>query len=202
MQILLYEESTHQADVLAATLAGQGYRTVTRVHDKERLFLHATTQQPDMLILQTQSLYVELLDIIRSILETQPIPVVVFTDKAAGDSIEQAVQAGVSAFIVDGLEPRRLVPILEIALARFRKCYQVQLELQQTRKQLEERKIVDRAKGILMKQRGCTEDDAYHALRRMAMENNQRVGEVAKNVVDMAGLLIPGRTLDRTGTVN
>jgi response regulator NasT len=202
MQILLYEESSHQADVVAAALDSEGYGTVTRFQDKGRLLLHSTMVQPDMLILQVKSLRPGLIETIRVLFEAQPLPVVVFSDQAAGSNIDKVAQAGVSAFVVDGLEPRRLASILEIALARFKKFHQVQQELLETRQQLQERKIVDRAKGILMKQQGCSEEDAYQALRRMAMQRSQRIAEVANNVVDMASLLIPGSGTDKIGTVN
>ena len=98
-------------------------------------------------------------------------------------------EAGIAAYIVDGLNERRLNPILELAVARFRQVRGLQDELDKTRQSLQERKVVDRAKGILMKKRGMSEDTAYKAIRSMAMEQNQRMVDVANNLISAARLL-------------
>jgi response regulator NasT len=99
------------------------------------------------------------------------------------------VQAGVSAYVVDDINPRRVKPILEVAVARFKEFQALRNELEKTRNTLAERKVVDRAKGILMKKRGMDEETAYQALRKLAMDRNQRLADVARTVVEMAELL-------------
>jgi response regulator NasT len=110
---------------------------------------------------------------------------------AEGDTgaIERAVRAGVSAYIVDGLNPARVKPILDVAVARFREYHALRRELEETRTQLADRKQIDRAKGLLMKHRDMDEQQAYHAMRKMAMDRGQRLAEVANNIIAVLELL-------------
>ena len=112
-----------------------------------------------------------------------------FASDDAPDTIREAVRAGVSAYIVDGLEVARVKAIVEVAVARFDQYQNLRAELAEANLKLSERKLVDRAKGILMKSRGMGEDEAYQALRRMAMDKGKRVGDIAQQVIDMADLL-------------
>jgi len=106
-----------------------------------------------------------------------------FSDNRDSDYIRQAVRAGISAYVVDGLDQARVIPIVEVALARFREFEALRKELAETRDQLADRKIIERAKGILMKQHGITEDKAYNALRKAAMDRNQKIGEIARTLI-------------------
>ncbi len=99
------------------------------------------------------------------------------------------MQAGVTSYIVDGLEPRRIASILDVAVARFQETERLKAELQKTRANLAERKAVERAKGILMKQKGLDEPQAYHALRKMAMDKNLRIGQAAESIIAVAEIL-------------
>ncbi|WP_092501305.1 ANTAR domain-containing response regulator [Meinhardsimonia xiamenensis] len=116
-------------------------------------------------------------------------PVAMFVPNAASALSRAAVEAGVSAYVVDGMAPERLRPILEVAIARFQVMRQMRAELEQTRRALEERKIIDRAKGLLMKSRGIGEDEAYALLRKTAMDQNRRLADVAQALITAAELL-------------
>lgn len=116
-------------------------------------------------------------------------PVAMFVPNAASAVSRAAVEAGVSAYVVDGMAPERLRPILEVAIARFQVMRQMRAELEQTRRALEERKIIDRAKGLLMKSRGIGEDEAYALLRKTAMDQNRRLADVAQALITAAELL-------------
>ncbi|MCD1617930.1 ANTAR domain-containing response regulator [Salipiger marinus] len=116
-------------------------------------------------------------------------PVAMFVSRAAGGLAQAAIEAGVSAYVVDGLKPERLLPVLEVTIARFRMFRQMRIELAETRRALEERKVIDRAKGLLMKAKGIDEDAAYALLRRTAMDQGRRVAEVAEALVTASGLL-------------
>ena len=100
-----------------------------------------------------------------------------------------AVEAGVSAYVVDGLQAERIKPVIDTAIARFQVLRQMRTELAETRRALEERKVIDRAKGLLMKAKGISEDEAYALLRNTAMNQNRRVAEVAEALVTASGLL-------------
>lgn len=116
-------------------------------------------------------------------------PVAMFVSSAAGNLARAAVEAGVSAYVVDGLQPERLKPVMDAAITRFQMMRQMRTELDETRRALEERKVIDRAKGLLMKAKGITEDEAYALLRRAAMDQGRRVADVCEALVNSAGLL-------------
>jgi two-component system, response regulator / RNA-binding antiterminator len=117
------------------------------------------------------------------------LPLVIFAADASEDAITRAVKAGAASYVVDGLEASRIPAIMQVALARFEFLAELRNELGQAQQKLAERKFVERAKGLLMKSRGLSEDEAYHTLRRMAMERNRRMGDVARSVIEMAELL-------------
>jgi response regulator NasT len=116
-------------------------------------------------------------------------PIIIFASDESTETINQMVGAGVGSYVVNGLETSRIKTIINIALARFKEQQRLKAELEKTKAKLEERKLIDRAKGILIKTRGFTEDDAYHTLRKLAMDRNIAIGEMAKNVIAMAGLI-------------
>ena len=121
--------------------------------------------------------------------QNQALPIIIFATDDTSDTIDKIVKAGVSAYVVNGLETSRIDSIINIAVARFTEQQRLKNELDQTKSRLEERKLLDRAKGILIKTRGYTEDEAYHTLRKLAMDRNIAIGEMAKNVIATAELL-------------
>lgn len=116
-------------------------------------------------------------------------PVAMFVSGQAGGLAHAAIEAGVSAYVVDGLSPARIKPVMDTAIARFRMIRQMRNELAETRRALEERKVIDRAKGLLMKAKGIDEDAAYALLRKAAMDQGRRVADVAEALVTASGLL-------------
>ena len=124
-------------------------------------------------------------------LATAPMdrPVAMFVDKTDGAMTRAAIEAGMSAYVVDGLKPDRLKPILDAAIARFYMVQKMRAELAETRRALEERKIIDRAKGILMRAKGIDEEEAYARMRKTAMDQGRRVADVAQALVLAAEML-------------
>jgi response regulator NasT len=116
-------------------------------------------------------------------------PVAMFVSGAAGELAQAAIEAGVSAYVVDGLRPERIKPVLDTAVARFQMVRQMRTELAETRRALEERKVIDRAKGMIMKAKGLSEEQAYLLLRKTAMDQGRRVADVAEALVTASGLL-------------
>jgi response regulator NasT len=117
-------------------------------------------------------------------------PIAMFVDRSDTASIEAAVEAGVSAYVVDGLKKERVKPILDMAVSRFNAFSKLQRELADAKSALEERKTIERAKGILMKMRGMTEEQAFTLLRQTAMNEKKKMSEIAQSVVTAAGLLM------------
>lgn len=119
----------------------------------------------------------------RALHRDEPRPVVLFAEKAEPEQIEAALEAGVAAYIVEGLAPARVRPVIEVAIRRFRAHQALRQELEAARQDLEERRLVDRAKAVLMQRHGLTEPEAYRRLRRMAMDRGQKLGAVAAAVL-------------------
>jgi response regulator NasT len=120
----------------------------------------------------------------------QPRPTVMFVDRSDSESIRAAVQAGVSAYVVGGLTPERVRPVLEVAIARFNEFEALRRELESARSTLEDRKVIERAKGILMKSRRLDEDEAFRLLRKLAMDRKMRLAAVARELVAAAEVLL------------
>jgi two-component system, response regulator / RNA-binding antiterminator len=116
-------------------------------------------------------------------------PVAMFVDRTDPETTRAAIEAGVSAYVVDGLRKERVRPILDTAIARFHAFARLRAELAATKEALAERKVIDRAKGLLMKARGIGEDEAYALLRRTAMERGRKLSDIARSLVEAADLL-------------
>jgi len=145
--------------------------------------------QPDMIIIDSESDARDVLEHIVIATRDEPRPIVLFTDDQAPTSVDAALAAGVSAYIVDGLHAERVKPVLDVALARFRREQKLLDELSDTRRQLAERKLIERAKGVLMAKNRLTEEQAYQRLRSMAMNKKLKLAEIAQRVLDVEDLL-------------
>lgn len=175
--------------LLEQALQKHGYQVATLKLQAINLADIIATLQPDVVVLNLYSPGEEVLVMMRDINQHYSVPVVMFADDQQTDTINKVIKAGVSAYIVDGLEPKRLKAIIEIAIVRFQEQQALKDELKKTKTQLEDRKLLDRAKAVLIKSQGYSEDEAYHALRKLAMDRKVSIGEMAKNVIAMAELL-------------
>jgi response regulator NasT len=145
--------------------------------------------QPDLIIVDTQSAARDALEHVVLATRNARRPIVMFTDDADTTGVRDAVAAGVSAYVVAGLAPQRIRPILDVAMARFAHEQALRAELADARTELQDRKTIDRAKGLLMQRQGLSEQAAYEKLRKTAMDKGLRLGEVARRMLDMAELL-------------
>jgi response regulator NasT len=145
--------------------------------------------QPDMIIIDSESDARDVLEHIVIATRDEPRPIVLFTDDQDPACMDAAIDAGVSAYIVAGLQAERVKPVLDVALARFRREQKLLDELSDTRRQLADRKLVERAKGVLMARSGLSEEQAYQKLRSMAMNRKLKLGEVAQRVLDVEDIL-------------
>lgn len=145
--------------------------------------------QPDLIIIDSESDARDVLEHIVIATRDEPRPIVLFTDDPAPSSVDAALAAGVSAYIVDGLQAERVKPVLDVALARFRREQKLLDELSDTRRQLADRKLIERAKGVLMAKNRLSEEQAYQRLRSMAMNKKLRLAEIAQRVLDVEDLL-------------
>lgn len=187
---MLLVHDTPRRGAVEESLAGVEGVHVAHTLDSPLELLRSIEQHtPDVVLIDTGSPSRDVLEQLAAVSASAPRPVVMFSEDAHDEAIRASLDVGVSAYIVDGIEARRLGPIMRVAIERFQGEQRLRAELEATRTQLAERKAVERAKGILMKQRGCDEDTAYAALRSLAMQRNLRIGEVAQQVIDVAGLL-------------
>ena len=144
---------------------------------------------PDVIVIDIENPNRDMLESIFLLSRSVKRPVAMFVDRSDSDSIQAAVEAGVSAYVVDGLKKERVKPILDMAISRFNAFSRMARELEEAKSQLENRKIIDRAKAILMKSRGLDEEAAYVLLRRTAMDQNRKIVEIAQSLIMAAGLL-------------
>ena len=190
IRILVIDESRSRAGEICAGLALAGYQVAAILPDSLSLSQEVERLEPDVILIDTDNPSRDTLENLAVLNKAMPRPVVVFTAEEGTDSIRDALKAGVSAYIVDGLDPKRIKPIVEVARARFEETLAMRRELDDLSKKLSDRKLVDKAKGVLMKARNLDEDEAYHTMRKLAMERGQTMAKVAKDVIDMAKLLL------------
>jgi len=189
MRVLIVDESPERTAVLREGLERAGYEVAAALAAPIELLRAVEEVQPEVIIIDTDSPSRDVLEHVVMISRDEPRPIVMFSSDDAPDTIRDAVRAGVSAYVVDGLDAARIKSIVEVAVARFDEYQRLRAELVEANLKLSERKLVERAKGILMKSRGIGEDEAYQALRRMAMDRGKRLGEIAQQVIELAGLL-------------
>jgi response regulator NasT len=144
---------------------------------------------PDMIIVDAESQARDTLEHVVMATRDARRPIVLFTEDNDTTHVRDAIAAGVTAYVVAGLAPDRVKPVLDVALARFQHEEQMRRELADARSQLTDRKIIDRAKGLLMQRQGLSEDEAYARLRKTAMDKGLKIGEVAQRILDVADLL-------------
>ena len=189
LRVLLVDETFERAALLKRALQEAGYRIAAHVSSSADLPGLVRELKPDVIILDTDSPDRDTLEHLCVISRDDPRPIVMFTHDGDSDKIRAAMRAGVSAYVVDGLQSERLRPIMDVAMARFNEFQSMRNELEKAENQLAERKYVERAKGILMKQRGWSEEEAYQALRKMAMDKGLKVAEVASQLLAVSELL-------------
>ena len=190
LRVLLVEETLERAVMLKHALHEAGCRIAAHVTSSSDLPGLVHELRPDMIILDTESPDRDTLEHLCVISRDQPRPIVMFTNDGDKIKIQAAIRAGVSVYVVDGLRGERLRAIMDVAIVRFNEIQGLRQDLEQAESQLAGRKDVERAKGILMKQRGWSEEDAYKALRKMAMGKGEKLSEVARQVVAVADLLV------------
>jgi response regulator NasT len=189
LRVLLVDETFERAALLKHALQDAGCKIAGQVSASADLPGLVAELKPDLIILDTESPDRDTLENLCIIRRDQPRPIVMFTHDGDSDKIRAAIRAGVSAYVVDGLKSERLRPIMDVAIARFNEFQAMRTDLEKAENQLTERKDVERAKGILMKQRGWSEDEAYQALRKAAMDKGSRLADVARQLVEITDLL-------------
>jgi response regulator NasT len=189
LAILVIDENRIRASIIEAGLRESGHDNVTVVHDVAGVARTIAAINPDVIFIDLENPNRDMLENMFQLSRAVKRPVAMFVDRADRASIEAAVEAGVSAYVVDGLKRERVKPILDMTIVRFNAFSRLSRELEEARSELEDRKVIERAKGILMKSKGLSEEDAYTLLRKTAMNQNRKIAEIAQGLVTAAGLL-------------
>ncbi len=188
---MLVDRLPERRNTVEQALSAAGHQIVARFAAGGDLAADVAAVSPDVIFIDIDSPDRDTLEHMRTISRERPRPVVMFSDDGSAATIRSAVRAGVSAYIVDGLQTSRVLPVLEVALARFEVFQAIREELEQTKSTLAGRKLTEKAKGILMRQTRMDEEAAYRAMRRMAMDRNIKIVDLARTLIAAAELLEP-----------
>jgi response regulator NasT len=198
LKILIIDENAVRAAILdeGLRLASSGEESGTlevhHIRDTGNLLARIAAVDPDVILIDLENPSRDTLEQMFQVSRLARRPIAMFVDKSDSATVQAAIDAGVSAYVVDGLRKERVRSILDVTISRFHAFDRLQSELQQAKSALEDRKIIEQAKAILMQQRGCSEDEAYVLLRRTAMNQNRKIAELARSLVAAAALLRTG----------
>ena len=188
LKIVIVDANPIRAAILEGGLREAGYVNVTRIEDRTGLLARIYAIDPDVILIDLENPSRDELEQMFQVSRAVKRPIAMFVDQSDTASIEASVDAGVSAYIVGSLQKERIKSILDLTISRFNAFARLQNELDRAKSALEERKVIDRAKGILMKAKNLTEEQAYALLRKTAMNENKKIAEVAQSVITAAEL--------------
>jgi response regulator NasT len=188
-KIVIVDESPIRTAILKEGLRDAGFTSVEHISEMHNLLARIYALDPDVVLIDLENPSRDILEQMFQVSRAVRRPIAMFVDQSDAASIQQSVEAGVSAYIVDGLKKERIKPILDLCISRFNAFSKLQDELDRTKSALEDRKILDRAKGLLMKAKGLTEEEAYVLIRSTAMREKKKIGEIAQSIITAAELL-------------
>ena len=189
IRVAVIDENSVRAAILVDGLKASGYDNIEVLAPTANLLRRLTAIDPDVILIDLAYPSRDVLEQMFQVSRVVSRPVAMFVDQSDASMIQAAVDAGVSAYVVDGLRKERIRPIVDMAVSRFNAFDRLQKELETARSQLAERKVIERAKGILMKARNLSEEEAHALLRHTAMNEKKKVAEIARSVVTAASLL-------------
>lgn len=190
LKVLIVDNDLSRSKPLKQSLIENGFDVIAHVEDDVNLHDVCCEIAPDIVIIDTESPNRDTLENICVLSQHNPRPVVMFTHDGDKQKIKAATQAGVCAYVVGTIPSERLTPVIDAAIARFEETKQLKEELSVANLKLEERKLVERAKGIMMRQRNLDEEEAYAMLREMAMKRNMKLADLSSQLIEAAKMLI------------
>ena len=188
LKIAIVDESPIRAAILEDGLREAGFTQVERIAETHNLLVRIYAMDPDVILIDLESPSRDMLEQMFQMSRAVKRPVAMFVDQSDTASIQAAVDAGVSAYIVGGLKKERITSILDLCISRFNAFHRLQTELDQAKHALDERKVIDRAKGVLMKAKKFSEEEAYALMRKTAMNENKKIVDIAQSVLTAAEL--------------
>ena len=191
LSILIIDENKLRAAIIEEGLREAGHQTVAVLHSVKDAARKIVDTSPDVVVIDLENPGRDQLEHFFSLSRALKKPIAMFVDRSDTSEIEAAVEAGVSAYVIDGLKKERVKPILDMAISRFNAFARLTRELEEARSALEDRRIIDEAKAILMKSRNMPKADAYALMRRTAMNQNRKIVDIAQSLITAARLLEP-----------
>lgn len=192
LRILLMTDHPERAALIEQALVTARHSVAAVIQPDDDLCFYARQARPDAVMASLAAPNLAMVQQLEQLARERPLPIVVFAERSDTEPLRAAMKAGVSAYVVDGLEAERVEPVLETALARFHEFQALRRERDAALAQLSERKNIERAKGILMHRRNLTENVAYTAMRKMAMDRGKRLAEVAESIIMAEEMLAQG----------
>lgn len=189
LSVLVIDDDPVRAAIIEAGLREAGHDRVTVVNEVAGIARQIEQVAPDVVVVDLENPNRDMLENVFQVSRAVKRPVAMFVDRADQASIEEAINAGVSAYVVDGLRQERVKPILDMAISRFNAYSRLLDELEAARSELAGRKVIERAKSILMKSKSITEEEAYRLMRKTAMNQNRKIADIAQSLVIAAGML-------------
>lgn len=190
--VLIIDENATRASIIEAGLSAAGHTRVTVINEMHGIAAKIALHAPDVIVIDLENPNRDMLESIFQLSRAVKRPIAMFVDRSDKEAMQSAIDAGVSAYVVDGLRQERVKSILDMAISRFNAFSRLERELEEARGALEERKVIDQAKGLIMKSRGVDEATAYKLLRKAAMNGNRKIADVAESLVMSARLLGDG----------
>lgn len=190
LKVMIVDNDLERTKPLKQSLLDTGYEVIAHLKDTVNLDDACCELQPDIVIIDTDSPSRDTLENICVMTMNDPRPIMMFTHDGDKEQIKLATQAGVCAYVVGSIPNERLRPVIDAAVARFEEFKNLRVALTEANIKLSDRKLVERAKGLIMKQRKIDEDEAYNLLRSMAMQKHMRIGALSKQIIEAAELLL------------
>lgn len=187
--VLIIDDNEARASIIRAGLLDAGHTNVAIVYEMNGIAAHIANTKPDVIVIDLENPNRDRLENAFQLSRTVKRPIAMFVDRSDQSTMQTAIDAGVSAYIVDGLKRDRVKPILDMAITRFNAFARLERELQEAKDALENRKVIDQAKSLLMRARGLDEQAAYALLRKTAMNQNRKIVDVSESLVMSATLL-------------
>jgi response regulator NasT len=190
MNLVLLADCVDSSQVFLRAASQAGYRILKLLGIKDAACRYVESLRPDALIIVSEAIDSGLLQEMRMVTRRRPTPMLVFTRDSDPDAIDAAVKAGATSYVINCNEGGRLGALLEVAKVRFEEQQRLKMELLQTQNALKERKRIEKAKGIIMRTKSINEDQAYNAIRKLAMNHNKRMGEIAEQIISASEVLV------------
>ena len=189
LRIAVIDKNPLRAAIIEEGLRAAGHMSVVRIDDTAELLDRIRAIDPDVILIDLESPSRDVLEQMFKVSRSVARPVAMFVDRSDAATIDAAIDAGVSAYIVDGLRKERVKPILDMTISRFNAFAKLKKELETAKSQLDDRKAIDRAKSLVMRAKDIPEDQAYALMRHVAMNENKKIAEIARSIITAAELL-------------